>query len=59
MNLKNHNLISQLIEDESFIRWVKGSNKNDTDYWNKWVRNKPSRLIRIPDATTTPKILLP
>jgi len=27
--------------------------------WNKWITNKSSRLIRIPDATTTPKILLP
>ena len=27
--------------------------------WNKWVKNKATKLIRIPDVTVAPKILLP
>ncbi len=52
MDYKNQNLINQLTEDESFIRWAKNSNKNDVDYWNNWIINNPNKIECVELAKT-------
>lgn len=44
MTLNKEQLISQLIEDESFRGWVNSSNKIDVDYWNAWIHKNSDKL---------------
>jgi len=49
MNEEN-TFLRRLLDDPSFLSWVKNSNKNDIEYWNSWINDNPSHINTIETA---------
>lgn len=47
MNNVDQKLLENLIQDSSFINWVKKSNRNDIQYWNTWIINNELKMNTI------------
>ncbi|RKR12893.1 FecR family protein [Maribacter vaceletii] len=45
-NIDQH-FLDNLIKDQSFINWIKKSNRNDIQYWNSWISNNPEQIETI------------
>lgn len=45
MKDKTLRLLENLLSDSSFINWVKKKNKNDSSFWNLWIKNTLVRNI--------------
>lgn len=44
MKDKTPHLLENLLSDSSFINWVKKRNKNDSSFWNLWIKNNPDKI---------------
>lgn len=47
-------LLETLLSDASFVNWVKKENKNDSAFWNLWIKNNPDKI----DAIYTAKAII-
>lgn len=50
MSKKDSSLLEILINDSSFIHWVKNSNQNDVAFWNQWIEKNPEKLETVKNA---------
>jgi len=54
MKDKTLRLLENLLSDSSFINWVKKKNKNDSSFWNLWIKNNPDKV----DTVYTAKAII-
>lgn len=47
MNNINQKLLDSLIQDSSFVNWVKNKNRNDIQYWNSFISNNEDNIETI------------
>jgi ferric-dicitrate binding protein FerR (iron transport regulator) len=50
MRTNDTTFLQRLLDDSSFVNWAKGKNKNDVEYWNKWINKHPEDIYAIETA---------